>query len=336
MQCLRRQGRARQDGDRARLADRRRPRASPARAAALVCPATRSGRVGARGGGHRTGAGGRADRPRRGGPAVRARAAGGHRSAYRRTYGRDHAQVVGGYVEVDPAEYADWTAEWIAAAGAALRPGGYLAVVTGAQQAARVQVAAEDVAGLTYVNSIAVRRPFGLYSTRRYVHAHHRVTLMTRGPLDSPQRFFDRPAEMPRGRTGQIYAVDVWTDIPDERRPGLLRYDNALHPALVSRLVRSTTAVASWSRPVPRKRHHPGGLPADPTTVLRRGPQRPVPVLHDGSHPGRSAPRDVGRRRPARAVRHARSERPLSRLDPPGTRRRPPRPRASTSPADLV
>ncbi|MEV4212617.1 site-specific DNA-methyltransferase [Micromonospora sp. NPDC049662] len=166
---------------------------------------------------------------------------GDHRTAYRRTYGRDHAQVLGGYVDVDPAEYADWTAEWIAAAGAALRPGGYLAVVTGAQQAARVQVAAEDIAGLTYVNSIAVRRPFGLYSTRRYVHAHHRVTLMTRGPLDSPQRFFDRPAEMPRGRTGQIYAVDVWADIPDERRPGLLRYDNALHPALVSRLVRSTT-----------------------------------------------------------------------------------------------
>jgi len=41
--------------------------------------------------------------------------------------------VVGGYVEVDPVEYGEFTAQWIAAAGAALRPGGYLAVVTGAQ-----------------------------------------------------------------------------------------------------------------------------------------------------------------------------------------------------------
>jgi len=171
-------------------------------------------------------------------------------AAYRRTYRRNHAQVVGGYAEVDPNEYAEFTATWIAAAGAALRPGGYLAVVTGAQQAARVQVAAEDVAGLTYVNSIAVTRRFGLYSTRRFVHQHHRVTLMTRGPLDSAQRTFHRPAEMPRGRTGHLYAADVWTDLPEQRRTGLLRYDNALPTALVSRVIRSTT--------------DPGDLVADP------------------------------------------------------------------------
>ena len=171
------------------------------------------------------------------------------RSAYRRVYGRDHEQVVPGYVEVDPAEYAEFTAEWVAAAGAALRPGGYLAVVTGPQQAARVQVAAED-AGLTYVNSIAVRRWFGVYCTRRFVHQHNRITLMTNGPLDSTRRVFHRPEEMPLGRTGQIYAVDVWDDIPEERRRGLLRYDNALHPDLPSRVIRSTT--------------NPGDLVADP------------------------------------------------------------------------
>jgi DNA modification methylase len=162
-------------------------------------------------------------------------------SAYRRVYGRRHEQVVDGYVEVDPGAYSEFTARWITAAAAALRPGGYLAVVTGAQQAARVQVAAEDVAGLTYVNSIAVTRRFGLYTTRRFVHQHHRITLMARGELDCPQRVFHRPAEMPRGRTGHIYATDVWTDLGEERRNGLLRYDNALPVALVSRLIRATT-----------------------------------------------------------------------------------------------
>lgn len=166
---------------------------------------------------------------------------GDQRSAYQRTYGRNHGQVMPGYIDVDPAEYADFTAHWIAAAGHALRPGGYLAVVTGAQQAARVQVAAEDVAGLTYVNSIAVTRTFGLFATRRFVHQHHRVTLMTRGTLNSSLRVFHRPEEMPRGRTGQIYAVDVWTDIPEQRRRGLLRYDNALAHALISRVIRATT-----------------------------------------------------------------------------------------------
>ena len=171
------------------------------------------------------------------------------RSAYRRTYRRDHTGVVGGYVEVDPAEYAEFTAHWITAAAQALRPSGYLAVVTGAQQAARVQITAE-AAGLTYVNSISVARQFGLYTTRRFVHQHHTITVLTQGPLDSPQRVFHRPPEMPRGRTGQVYAVDVWTDLPEERRPGRLRYDNALHPRLVSRVIRSTT--------------DPGDLVADP------------------------------------------------------------------------
>ncbi len=164
-------------------------------------------------------------------------------AGYKRTTARDHDKVMPGYIDVDPAEYAEFTARWVEAARDAIRPGGYLAIVTGPQQSARVQVAAED-AGLTYVNSIVVRRQFGVYCTRRFVHQHNRVTLMTKGPLDSKRRTFHRPPEMPTGRTGQVYAVDVWDDIPEVRRRGLLRYNNALHPKLVSRVVRSTTQPA--------------------------------------------------------------------------------------------
>lgn len=174
---------------------------------------------------------------RRGGPA-----------AEYRTYGRVRGTVPG-YVDVDPAEYQEFTARWITAAGKVLRPGGYLAVVTGPQQAARVQVTAEEL-GLTYVNSIPVGRQFGMYTTRRFVHQHHQITLMTNGTLRSDRRTFNRPEEMPRGRKGQIYAGDVWTDIRDERRKGLLRYDNALPVPLCSRVIRSTT--------------NPGDLVADP------------------------------------------------------------------------
>jgi hypothetical protein len=38
-------------------------------------------------------------------------------------YRRDHVKIMGGYVDVDPAEYADFTAGWVAAAAIALRPG---------------------------------------------------------------------------------------------------------------------------------------------------------------------------------------------------------------------
>jgi DNA modification methylase len=164
---------------------------------------------------------------------------GGSDASYR-DYGRRRDSVVGGYVDIDPGEYAEFTASWISAAHKALRPGGYLAVVTGPQQAARLQVAAED-AGMTYVNSIAVARQFGMFTRRRFVHQHHVITLMTNGTLRAANRTFHRPEEMPRGRSGEIYAADIWTDIPDPRRPGLLRYDNALPVQLCSRVIRSTT-----------------------------------------------------------------------------------------------
>jgi DNA modification methylase len=161
-------------------------------------------------------------------------------AAYQRTYGRDHTQVVDGYCEVDAAEYEDFTHRWIIAAQQAIRPGGYLAVVTGAQQAARVQVTAE-AAGLTYVNSIAVPRKFGLRTTRRFVHQHWRITLMTNGPLRSKRRTFHVLPEFPLGANGGTYPVDVWPPQLEERRPGLLRYDNMLPIAIPSMVIRSTT-----------------------------------------------------------------------------------------------
>lgn len=160
---------------------------------------------------------------------------------YRHQYGRDHSLVVPGYVDVDPRDYPAFTREWMEAAAAAIRPGGYLAVITGPQQAGRVQTTAEDYTGLTYVNSIAVERQRGMPTTRRLVHAHNVVTLLTKGPLKNPARVFHPPPGSPRGRNGGVYAVDVWSDIPEYSRPGLLRYDNALHPALVSRIIRMTT-----------------------------------------------------------------------------------------------
>src|SRR5260370_34682871 len=46
-------------------------------------------------------------------------------------YRRDHTNLVGRYGDVDPAEYADFTAAWVTAAARALRPRGELAVITG-------------------------------------------------------------------------------------------------------------------------------------------------------------------------------------------------------------
>jgi DNA methylase len=119
---------------------------------------------------------------------------------------------------------------------------------------------------------------------------------------------------MPRGRNGQIYATDVWDGLPDERRPGLLRYDNALPVALVSRLIRATTgegdlvadpSLGSGTTAAAclhnRRRFYGGDVnPAAlrfamariPAEVIRpRAPRRPWPA----SHPAGSLSADSSR-----------------------------------------
>ncbi len=152
-----------------------------------------------------------------------------------------HEMVVDGYVDVPADEYAEFTHRWIEAAAGALRTnGGYLAIITGPQQAARVQVAGED-AGLTYVNQIVAKRVFSLRTTRRLSHAHHVVTLMCSGPLESPDRHYACPDDLPKAQSGADYGLDWWDDIPKYERRGLVKYDNALHPTLVRRVVQATT-----------------------------------------------------------------------------------------------
>jgi hypothetical protein len=157
-------------------------------------------------------------------------------SSAERVYQRDRTKVVGGYVDVDPNDYEQFTFNWVAAAAAALRPAGQLAVVTGPQAAAVVQYASEK-SGLRWVSSIAARRWFALRTTRRPACAHWTVTVMCRGPVESARRVFNPPADLPKARSGVAYPLDWWDDNGRSDRPGLMRYDNSLPERLAQRLV---------------------------------------------------------------------------------------------------
>jgi DNA modification methylase len=179
----------------------------------------------------------------------------------KRHYARDQAKLIRGYADVDPASYAEWTAEWVQAASGALRPGAQLAVVTGPQQAARVQVTAEQ-AGLVWVASIAAFRDFALRTLSRPACSHWTVTVMCRGPLDHPGRVFNAAPDLPRSARGGQYPLDWWPDNGRADRPGLMRYPASLPLRLVLRIVTSfssegdhvvdpflgggSTAVAAW------------------------------------------------------------------------------------------
>ena len=161
------------------------------------------------------------------------------RSSAGRVYERDASRIVDGYVDVDPAEYEQFTFGWVEAAAAALRRGGNLVAVTGPQRASVVQYAAEK-SGLTWVSSIAAYKAFPLRMTRRPACAHWVATVMCQGRLEDPARVFNCPPDLPKARSGADYPLDLWLDNGRADRPGdALKYDNALPPKFVSRLLRA-------------------------------------------------------------------------------------------------
>lgn len=158
----------------------------------------------------------------------------------RRLYaGHRREGVVGGYVDV-AGEYGGFTHRWVGAAAGALRPGAYLAVVTGTDAAWHISHAAHD-AGLTAVCQIAAQRRFALRTTRQPSHSHWVISVFCSGPKDSRRRFFHVLPELPKSRRGLDYPLDVWAGaaaVAKYERRGALRYQNALPPELVDRLVR--------------------------------------------------------------------------------------------------
>ena len=161
-------------------------------------------------------------------------------TCHRRVYARDDDKVMPGYVEAPAEFYREFLAEWVPVAAQALRPGGYLVLITGPQRAAAAQIAAED-AGLTYVNQIISGRRMPVATKTRFAHAHVVSTVMCAGPLNSPGRYFHVPDDLPVARSGRPYPKDVWPDIVEDVRRGLLRYDNAQPLALLRRLLHAFT-----------------------------------------------------------------------------------------------
>jgi DNA modification methylase len=173
----------------------------------------------------------------------RGRAAAAERGGIERIYARDGSKVLrDGYVEVDPGAYTEFTVRWVTAAAGLLahRPGSYLAVVTGPQQAARIQVAAED-AGLTFVNQVVAKKTMPLPTTRRFSHGHYVVTICCAGPLTSKRRFFHIPAELPTAASGRPYPRSWIPDVGTSARRNALRYDNSLPLTLVTTMIRALT-----------------------------------------------------------------------------------------------
>jgi DNA modification methylase len=151
-------------------------------------------------------------------------------------YRRSRSLLIPGYQDVPAgADYYEWSLEWITAAAGVLRPGGHLAVVTGPQESAAVQLAAEH-AGLRFTNSVVVPRVNGVAPTRhRFATAHFRLTVMTAAG-GTPE--FNTIPEMGVDERGRPHPRDVWPPVLPHYARGRLRYPNQLPLPFADQVIR--------------------------------------------------------------------------------------------------
>jgi DNA modification methylase len=182
----------------------------------------------------------------------------GDQNTQTRIYERDASRVVGGYVDVEPTEFAELCERWMSAAVRVLRPGAYLCAVTGPAQAARAQITAESL-GLNFVNQVVIRRPFALRTTRQFSHAHTVATILCVGDTTSAGRFFATAPGLPKAESGGDYPLDWW-QVPKYERRNLAKYPTMMSPVATRHLVQSLTTG-------PENGHEPwSSLVVDPFT----------------------------------------------------------------------
>jgi DNA modification methylase len=155
-------------------------------------------------------------------------------------YHRPRSLLVPGYVDVDPgADYYGWSLEWIEPAVRILRPGGHLAVVTGPEQSAAVQMAAQRC-GLTFRNSVVVPLINGVAPTRRrWATSHFRLTVMSAGDGGPGGQTFNHIPEMGTDERGRPHPRDVWPPVLPYYARGRMRYPNQLSLAFADQVVRT-------------------------------------------------------------------------------------------------
>ena len=155
-------------------------------------------------------------------------------------YHRSRDRLIPGYVDVAPGtDYYEWSLEWIDPAARLLRPGGHLAVVTGPEQSAAVQMAARHC-GLGFTNSVVAPLINGVAPTRnRWATSHIRLTVMTAPGGGPGGQTFNHIPEMGTDERGRPHPRDVWPPVLPYYARGRLRYPNQLPPAFADQVVRT-------------------------------------------------------------------------------------------------
>ena len=159
-------------------------------------------------------------------------------------YNRDEAFVYGGYVEVPPEEYADFSHRWIREAERVLRPGGSIYIVSGYTNLVDILDALRETS-LREVNHIIWKYSFGVFTRRKFISSHYHI-LFSEKPggrrTFHPESRYGLTERDEDGRSpNNADREDVWV-INREYKPGRLKNKNELPGALLAKMIQYSSS----------------------------------------------------------------------------------------------
>jgi site-specific DNA-methyltransferase (adenine-specific) len=154
-------------------------------------------------------------------------------------YNRNEEFVVGGYVEIPEADYADFSIRWIKEADRVLRPGGSIYIVSGYTNLVDLLNALKRTS-LKEINHIIWKYNFGVFTRRKYVSSHYHILFYEKPGgrrtfnLESRYGLHEKTGN---GRSlNNFDREDVWI-INREYKPGRVKNKNELPTRLLIKMI---------------------------------------------------------------------------------------------------
>jgi site-specific DNA-methyltransferase (adenine-specific) len=154
-------------------------------------------------------------------------------------YNRNEKFVVGGYVEIPRADYADFSIRWIKEAERVLRPGGSIYIISGYTNLIDLLNALKRTR-LKEINHIIWKYNFGVFTRRKYVSSHYHILFYEKPGgkrtfnLESRYGLHEKTTD---GRSlNNFDREDVWT-INREYKPGRMKNKNELPTRLLIKMI---------------------------------------------------------------------------------------------------
>lgn len=158
-------------------------------------------------------------------------------------YNRREEFVVGGYVDVPPERYAQFSLDWIKEAERILRPGGSIYVVSGYTNLHHVLNALHSTS-LVEVNHLIWKYNFGVYTSKKYISSHYHILYWRKPSKKGMEPTFNtfcrygdsETGEDGRGSLNYLDREDVFV-INREYKPGEEKNKNELPSELLIKMI---------------------------------------------------------------------------------------------------